>query len=163
MPRCTLTGLSHAASVSCRVGEPDDYRPVGRPCPPLRAARPVQPQLITGGGDLRRRIDQRPDLLPSCRHLSTLVTTERPSTARGRPGRALVCERCFTSSLSIRSDWSLPPRAPVPHMAAGCRRHPLRLMSAMDVSEAAPEAGRPPKARLSGRPSPLDPTSSTAP
>jgi len=38
----------------------------------------------------RRLIDQRPDLLLSSGHLSALVTIECPSTARGRPGRALV-------------------------------------------------------------------------
>ncbi len=47
---------------------------------------------------------QRHDLLPSCRHMSTLVTIERPSTARGRPGRALVGEHRIRSSIRARSD-----------------------------------------------------------
>lgn len=46
-----------------------------------------------------RLIDQRPDLLLNCRQLSTLVTNERPSTALGRPGRALVCEHRIRRSI----------------------------------------------------------------
>lgn len=49
MPRCTPTGPSHAASLSCRA----DGRPYRPALSRLSAASSVQPQLITGGRDLR--------------------------------------------------------------------------------------------------------------
>ncbi len=50
-----------------------------------------------------RLLDQRSDLLPSCRHLSMLVTIERPSTARGRHGRALMSLDRVTVARSVFS------------------------------------------------------------
>lgn len=80
-----------------------------------------------------RLIDQRPDLLPSCQHLSTLVTIERPSTARGRPGRALV----LSAALGVRFDRPVHPCCagrPWPCQTAPRRCCPLSFMSAMDVT-----------------------------
>ncbi|EFE66217.1 predicted protein [Streptomyces viridosporus ATCC 14672] len=55
----------------------------------------AQPQLITGG----RLVDQHSDLLLSCRRWAALVIVERPSTARGGPGRALMREHRIRSSI----------------------------------------------------------------
>lgn len=44
-----------------------------------------------------RLIDQRPDLLLSCRQLSTLVIVERPSTAPGRPREDVHTPVCWSA------------------------------------------------------------------
>lgn len=75
------------------------------------------------------------------------------STARVRPGRALVREHRFRSSFSSRSGGG-PPRALLPQTSAGCRRRPLPLMSLVDVRGPASGRGRSPAAHPAGRPTP---------